>query len=115
MFSYSGRRSTAHHFLQRPWAPQTVPTMIPVVRLTTPLYPMFDELPTGANPYQHGTMHAPQWSHTTPMYPMVDDLLVHVNPYQFGTQHALQGFTHQDRSYVSQFHVAEIDQPRLSY
>ena len=110
---------TARSVQERPWASQTVPTTIPVVRLTTPVHPMIDELSIGANPYQSGTMHAPQWSHTTPMYPMIHELPVHANPYQFGTQHALQwSHPHHDRNYVSQYHVAEIDQhtwPHLSY
>ena len=110
---------TARSVQERPWASQTVPTTIPVVRLTTPAHPMIDELSIGANPYQSGTMHAPQWSHTTPMYPMIHELPVHANPYQFGTQHALQwSHPHHDRNYVSQYHVAEIDQhtwPHLSY
>ena len=91
---------------------------------------MVDELSFGANPYQFGTRPAPQWSNTAPVDPMVDELPFHASSYQFGTQHALQwsnahqdqasqwSNTHQDCNYVSQYHIAEIDQhswPHLSY
>ena len=119
-----------HSVQESPRLPQTAPTTIPVVRLTTPVYPMVDELSVGANPYQFGTRPAPQWSNTAPVYPMVDELPFHASFYQFGTQHALQwsnahhdqasqwSNTHQDCNYVSQYHIAEIDQhswPHLSY
>ena len=63
-----------HPVQESPRLPQTAPTTIPVVRLTTPVYPMVDELSIGANPYQFGTRHAPQWSNTAPVYPMVNEL-----------------------------------------
>ena len=108
-----------HSVQESPRLPQTAPTTIPVVRLTTPVYPMVDELSVGANPYQFGTRPAPQWYNTAPVYPMVDELPFHASSYQFGTQHAWQwSNTHQDCNYVSQYHIAEIDQhswPHLSY
>ena len=104
--------------------------MIPVVHLTTPVYPMVDELSIGANPYQFGTRHTPQsWSNTAPVYPIVDELPFHTSSYQFGTKHALQwsnahqdqasqlSNAHQDHNYISQYHIAEIGQhswPHLS-
>ena len=83
---------TAHPVLQKPWAPQTVPTTIPVVRLTTPMYPMFDEPPLVPT---HISLELCVHHNGLMPYPMVDKLPVHVNPYQCGTQHALQGSTHQ--------------------
>ena len=41
-----------HSVQESPRLPQTAPTTIPVVHLTTPVYPMVDELSVGANPYQ---------------------------------------------------------------
>ena len=63
-----------HSVQESPRFPQTAPTTISVVRLTTPVYPMVNELSVGANPYQFGIRPAPQWSNTAPVYPIVAEI-----------------------------------------